>query len=308
MKRAKAAGARSRDPGHLTVREAADFLRIKERKLYDLVARGEVPHTRAGSKILFAGAELERWLAGRASGGGARAPIPATIAGSHDPLLEWAVRESRCGLALLTQGSMDGVERLLAGGACAALIHIPAPDLLDFNRPLAEKRFRGRDVVLVEWARREQGLLVRKGNPKRIRALADLAKRGVEVVLRQEGAGSRALFERLAARDGLEVSRLRVPRPPEMTESDLAAAIQRGEADAGLGARAAARIFGLDFVPLAVERLDLAVLRAAWFDPPLQALWSFARGPRVEQHARALTGYDLAGLGAVTWNSGPEVK
>src|SRR5579859_7869825 len=105
----------------LNVRELAEWLRLKERKVYDLVARNDIPHTRAGAKILFAPAEVERWLAARASGSVARAPAPPTIAGSHDPLLEWAVRESRCGLALLTQGSRDGLERLAAGEACAAL-------------------------------------------------------------------------------------------------------------------------------------------------------------------------------------------
>src|SRR5512140_1697589 len=131
--------------GLLNVREAADFLRLKERKVYDLVARGDVPHTRAGAKILFRAEELRRWLASRAAGGGLRAAAPATVAGSHDPLLEWAVRESRCGLALLTQGSRDGVERLVANEACAALMHIPDAALGDFNRHVAEERLRRHD-------------------------------------------------------------------------------------------------------------------------------------------------------------------
>ena len=79
-------------------------------------------------------------------------------------------------------------------------------------------------------------------------------------------------------------------------------AISTGEADAGLGVRPAARLFRLDFIPLAVERLDLAVLRPRWFDPPLQALWRFARSRRFAAHAASLTGYDLAHAGEVSWN------
>jgi excisionase family DNA binding protein len=286
----------------LNVRELADWLRLKERKVYDLVARNEIPHTRAGAKILFAPPEIERWLAARAAGAAPRAAVPATMAGSHDPLLEWAVRESRCGLALLTQGSRDGLERLAAGEACAALIHLPNADITDFNREAAEERLRGRDVALVEWARREQGLLVARGNPKKLKSVEHIARRGVRVMLRQEGSGSRELLERLLARAGLAVPAVHAVGDTAATESDLAAAIGSGHADAGLGARAAAHLFQLDFVPLTVERLDLAVSRARWFDPPLQALWRFARSRRFAAHAATLTGYDLAQAGEVTWN------
>jgi excisionase family DNA binding protein len=286
----------------LNVRELADWLRLKERKVYDLVARNDIPHTRAGAKILFAPAEVERWLAARAGGAVTRGAVPATIAGSHDPLLEWAVRESRCGLALLTQGSRDGLERLAAGEACAALLHLPNADLSDYNREAAEERLRGRDVALLEWGRREQGLLVARGNPKKLRAVEHLARRGVRVMLRQEGSGSRELLERLLARAGIGSSALHGVGETASTESDLASAIAAGDADAGLGARAVARLFHLDFIPLAEERVDLAVSRPRWFDPPLQALWRFARSRRFAAHAASLSGYDLAHAGEVSWN------
>ena len=293
--------APSAAPARLTVAEVARHLRLGTRKVYDLVARKSLPHLRAGGKLLFDVAEVERWLARSAAGSRVRGIAPPTLAGSHDPLLDWAVRESRCGLALLTQGSADGLERLARGEVSGALMHLPSADLADFNRAEAEERLRGHDVALVEWARREQGLLVARGNPKKIRAIADLARRGVTVAMRQPGAGSAALLERLLAREGIDRRRVK-PGPTVMGENDLAAAVKAGEADVGLGARAAARPLGLDFLPLVVERLDLGVARAAWFEAPLQSLFAFARGKRFAEHARALGGYDIAGLGTVTWN------
>jgi len=289
-------------PAHLTVAEVARHLRLGTRKVYDLVARKGLPHVRAGGKLLFDVAEVERWLAQSAGGAAPRAGLPPPVmGGSHDPLLEWAVRESRCGLALLTQGSADGLERLARGEVAAALMHLPSADLADFNRAEAEERLRGRGVALVEWARREQGLLVARGNPRKIRAVADLARRGVTVAARQPGAGSAVLLERLLAREGIDRRRLRVTATT-MGEGDLAMAVKAGEADVGLGARAAAAPLGLDFVPLVVERLDLGVSRAAWFETPMRALMAFAHGRRFAEHARALGGYDLSGLGTVTWN------
>ena len=289
-------------PSRLTVAEVARHLRLGTRKVYDLVARKGLPHTRAGSKLLFDVAEVERWLAQSAAGSAPRAGMPpAVIGGSHDPLLDWAVRESRCGLALLTQGSADGLERLARGEVSGALMHLPSADLSDFNRAEAEERLRGRNVALVEWARREQGLLVARGNPRKVRAVADLARKGVTVAARQAGAGSAVLLERLLAREGIDRKRLRVG-VTTMGENDLAMAVKSGEADVGLGARAAAAPLGLDFVPLVVERLDLGVARAAWFEPPLRALFAFAKGKRFAEHARSMAGYDISGLGSVTWN------
>jgi putative molybdopterin biosynthesis protein len=289
-------------PAHLTVAEVARHLRLGTRKVYDLVARKGLPHVRAGGKLLFDVAEVERWLARSAAGAPPRGGLPPpVVGGSHDPLLEWAVRESRCGLALLTQGSADGLERLARGEVAAALMHLPSADLADFNRAEAEERLRGRGVALVEWARREQGLLVARGNPKKVRAVADLARRGVTVAARQPGAGSAVLLERLLAREGIDRRRLRVTATT-MGEGDLAMAVKTGEADVGLGARAAAAPLGLDFVPLVVERLDLGVSRAAWFEAPLRALMAFANGKRFAEHARSLGGYDISGFGTVTWN------
>ena len=289
-------------PAHLTVAEVARHLRLGTRKVYDLVARKGLPHVRAGGKLLFDVAEVERWLAQSAGGAAPRAGLPPpVVGGSHDPLLEWAVRESRCGLALLTQGSADGLERLSRGEVAAALMHLPSADLSDFNRAEAEERLRGRGVALVEWARREQGLLVARGNPRKIRAVADLARRGVTVAARQPGAGSAVLLERLLAREGIDRRRLRVTATT-MGEGDLAMAVKSGEADVGLGARAAAAPLGLDFVPLVVERLDLGVSRAAWFEAPMRSLMAFAHRKRFAGHARSLGGYAISGLGAVTWN------
>lgn len=294
----------------MSTREVADYLRLKERKIYDLVAQGVIPHSRVSGKLLFPRALIDEWVRRGMSG----APVvasrnaPAVLAGSHDPLLEWAVRESRCGLATMTYGSMDGVDRLLAGGACAAAIHIPAAkqksgEVLDLNIALAQNRLAHLDCVLMQWATREQGLVLAAGNPLKIRSLADLRKRKIRVGIRQHGAGSHLLFLQLLAEAGIDTNALNYVNPPAQTESDVAAAILDGRADAGLAVRAVAQQFHLDFVPLTVERLDIAVLRASYFAAPLQSLFAFTRRPPFQRQARMLAGYDVAELGRVRWNA-----
>src|SRR5215467_8112515 len=97
-------------PELLTTEEAAAYLRLSERKLYELVAKGEVPCTKVTGRWLFPKAALGRWLAaGMIAPGAARAPVPPIVGGSHDPLLEWALLESGSRLASLSEGSATGL-------------------------------------------------------------------------------------------------------------------------------------------------------------------------------------------------------
>ena len=113
------------------LKELADFLRIKQRKVYDLAASGNIPCSRAMGKLLFPRAEIEAWVARGMTAGGMAESVPAGFAaparnrpgvflGSHDPLLDWALRQSRCGLATFFDGSLDGLDRYAAGEGLAS--------------------------------------------------------------------------------------------------------------------------------------------------------------------------------------------
>lgn len=298
----------------MSTKEVAEYLRLKERKIYDMVAQAEIPHSRVSGKLLFPRTLIDEWVRQSTAGAAQRSQrnAPAVIAGSSDPLLEWAVRESRCGLATMTYGSMDGIDRLVATSACAAAMHIPAaPGNIagrpmareDRNATLARDRLGHLDCVLIEWAKREQGLVVAAGNPLKIARLADLRRPKVRVVLRQQGAGSYLLFLQLLGEAGINPDQLKYAQPPAQTETDIASAILDGRADAGLAVRAVARQFHLDFIPLTVERLDIAVLRPSYFDAPWQALMDFTRKPVFQRYAKTLAGYDISNLGKVMWNA-----
>src|SRR2546430_3983908 len=117
-----------RMPDLLTTDEAADYLRLSERKLYELVANEVVPCTKVTGKWLFPKAALDRWLAaGLLTPALARAPAPPIVGGSHDPLLEWALRESASGLASLPEGSEAGLQRLAPGEGTPGALHLPPP-------------------------------------------------------------------------------------------------------------------------------------------------------------------------------------
>jgi putative molybdopterin biosynthesis protein len=290
----------------MSTREVAQFLRVRERKIYDLVSQGRIPCTRVGGKWLFPRAQVEEWLArsgAAAPGANAAAPPPPVIAGSHDPLLEWCIAESCCGLALAGGGSLAGLEQLAQGKALACGMHVLDAASGEYNVPAVRRTLAERDIVVIEWAQREQGLVLAPGNPLEIDGVADLAARRARVVVRQAKAGTRLLLERLL--EEAQVSPQSIQSLPLIahTQTDVGLAVLDGCADAGLAIRAVARQLRLEFIPLHTERYDLVMRRRDYFEPPMQRLLTFARSPAAAAHADDLQGYSLAWLGSVHYNA-----
>ena len=288
--------AQKSQPLYLTTKEVAGLLRVKERKVYDLAAAGEIPHRRITGKLLFPNEEILAWIEG--GSGESSSERPAVLAGSHDPLLDWAVRESGSGLASLFDGSLDGLDRFVEGRAALAGLHIPEEGGWNV-RTVAGRGVR--DSVLIAWAVRTRGLILSERVGRNVTRFSDLA--GKRVVMRQPGAGAAALFDQLLSNARLAKSDLIPTTEFARTESDAAAAIAAGNADAALGIEAMARQFHLPFLPLVEERFDLLVDRRAHFTDPVQRLLTFARKPALKQKAAAMGGYDLSEAGTVRWLS-----
>jgi putative molybdopterin biosynthesis protein len=287
----------------MDTREVAAYLRLGERRVYDLARKNALPHIRATGKLLFPKAQIDAWLATKSGAPSPAAPAaPPIIAGSHDPLLEWAGRDSRCGLAVLACGSSAGLAQLARGQASMAAMHWLDLATGEYNVPLVRERLGTADFVVIEWATRAQSLLVAAGNPLRIKSLSDLSKARVRIVPRQPGAGSQHLFLHLLAKAAIDYRKLNWLPRAALAETDLAATIAGGQADAGVAIEAAARAENLDFIPLAVERLDLVLRRRDYFEPPTQTLLAFLRTREFAAHAKALGGYGVAGSGRVVWN------
>ena len=289
------------DPEYLTTRELAELLRIKERKVYDLAASGDVPCSRATGKLLFPRRAIEAWIARHSSGpeGELLQPRPGVFLGSHDPLLEWALRDSRCGLATYFDGSLDGLERFARREGVATGLHVYEPESDGWNLSLARSRFAAQPVVLVELAWRERGLIVGPGSEARIRGIADLE--GLRMVSRQAEAGSQVLLEHLLRQAGFDESCCRSTALVR-TETDAALVVLEGRADAAFGLMGLARQHRLGFVPLVRERFDLLVDRRDWFEPPMQRFLAFCRSAAFIERARDLHGYDVSGFGTVHFN------
>ncbi|MEL6477357.1 MAG: helix-turn-helix transcriptional regulator, partial [Pseudomonadota bacterium] len=210
------------DPGFLTTREVAALLRVKQRRVYDLAASGEIPHTKATGKLLFQRADIDAWLSAQQAPrppGQPQAPVgvtrPEVIAGSHDPLLDWALRASGARIANLFDSSLDGLEEVATGRAAACGLHLLDAATGEWNiGPVATRL--PRDFVLISWARRARGLLLAPG--REVKSLAALA--GRRLVCRQPGAGAQIHLESELARAGLALTDFACLPEPARSEAE----------------------------------------------------------------------------------------
>ncbi len=288
-----------------TTAEAASYLRLKERKIYEMVAEGSVPCTKVTGRWLFPKVELDHWLATSVSRpAGLTRPEPAPIVGgSHDPLLEWALRESGSGLATLAVGSEAGFARFAVGETVAASMHLHALDDPEADANVAAMASRNdmQDAVMIAFCRREQGFLVAPGNPLKLGGIEDVIARRARIGMRQEGAGAQLLLQALLHRAKASLEKLVTVAPVCPTGSDIAQAIRAGRSDTGIATRAVANSAGLDFVPIVWESFDLVMRQRDYFRPALQALLKFLHGDALAARAQEMTGYDASCAGGVRY-------
>ena len=201
----------------------------------------------------------------------------------------------RLRLELEFHGSVEALEALARDACDLAGFHVaeqtPSPEI--------ERRLDARAQRLVGVAVREQGLMVAKGNPKRISGLPDLARRDLRLVHRQRGSGTRLVFDQLLARAG--VARAEAPGYPleEFTHLAVASAVAGGIADVGFGIRAAAAELGLGFIPLVSERYFLACRTERLASGGVEAVVALLRGTAFRDVLRTLPGYDDAITGRI---------
>lgn len=217
------------------------------------------------------------------------------LAGSDDPGLDLVLR--RTGQSVVTagvRGSFHGLTRLWRGTADAAAIHLRHRSG-SHNSPFARALLRGRRPVLVHLWRREQGLLTPEGNPSHITGPADLGR--LRVARRPFGAGTRVLLDQLLIEAGIAPAS--VTGPEAGSHLEVAMSVAAGQADTGLGVRAAATALDLGFVPVAWEDFDIVLSAGAL--PAAEPLIAALRDPTVLSSVSALGGYDTSRAGAVEY-------
>lgn len=220
--------------------------------------------------------------------------------GSHDMTLDlitqFLARRGRR-LASANVGSLGGLVALQRGQAHLAGSHLLDPETGEYNVSYIRRYLPEVPVRVITLVGREQGLMVRAGNPKGLRGLEDLRRADVSFVNRQRGAGTRMLLDYHLQRLNIEPTQVRGYDQEEYTHLAVAAAVAAGRADCGLGIPAAAQALGLDFVPLFQERYDLVIPVEHYESALLAPLLALLHEAEFRRAVAALPGYDVTEMG-----------
>lgn len=288
---------------YLTTKEVGLLLRIKDRKVYELVAAQAIPYVKVTGKLLFPRVLIDAWLLRHVeynAGVESLQPLPFICSGSHDPLLDWALREANSGIAVNFTGSLNGLRSLERHRSMMAGIHLrEAGSEPRWNNAYVQQQLPGQPVVSVHWAMRQQGFIVAPDNPLQISEIAHLPS--ARVIGRQPAAGAYVLMKMLLDAEDLAEKDIHFVQPHAKTDADVAMAVADGIADVGLGIAAVAKQYRLDFIPITPERYDLVVWQSAYFGEAFQRLLAFTRSDLFHQRAQQL-GYDTSQTGRIEYH------
>ena len=296
----------------LSTKEVAKFLGINEKMVYTLISEKGLPASKVTGKWIFPRHLVEQWVeSSTVNYPQSHNVLPPyegllVISGSNDILLEKALsifnRHHPDHLDVFWNlGSVGGINALRRGLCHMATSHLLQENGNEYNFDFLQRQFE-RMPVVVNFCRRDQGILLQKGNPRNITAVKDLGKPGVRIVNRSLSTGTRLLFDRELKRAGVAGERL------AGYDRDVGLEILGGRADAGPGIRPVASLLGLGFMPLRQERYDLLITRERFFDQGIQYFLSLLHEKVFVQAAEQLEGYDVSKSGKMIFPHELETK
>ena len=295
----------------LNTREVAQFLNINEKMVYTLIAEKGLPATKATGKWLFPRQLVEQWLENQTINYPKTAdPLPPyhgllIISGSNDILLDKAIslfnRLNPENVAVFGNlGSLGGIRALRRNLCHIASSHLLQENDQEYNFGFAKEEL-GQIPGVINFCKREQGLLVGKGNPEKIQGVPDLGRQGIRIINRPLGTGTRLLLDGELAKAGIDGERIQGYDQEVTRHFDVGLEVLSGRADAGPGIRAVAGLLDLDFIPLRWERFDFLIQKDRFFEKGVQLFLGLLSEPLFRELVNDLTGYDLSLCGKMVF-------
>ena len=258
-----------------------------------LVKSDGVVHIPRGNEGLDAGARCEVIL------NRSKQVIDNTLVclGSHDMSIDFLIdilqKEHGIRMVSTNVGSMGGIMSLRRRETHCAGIHLLDHNNGDYNISYLKKYLPHERVLLINLVKRQQGLVVKKGNPLHIKGIQDITRPDVRYINRQKGAGTRLLLDYLLAREKIAVEDINGYNREEYTHLAVAASVKNDGCDTGLAIYASAKVMDLDFIPIEVERYDLCILPDLLSNEQLISLLAAIESPQFRTRTTAFGGYEL---------------
>ncbi|OUS75489.1 hypothetical protein B1748_16615 [Paenibacillus sp. MY03] len=304
-----------------TTDELAKLLKISKLTVYDLIKKGELPSYRVGKQMRVDAADLEAYkrrnrmipegpLGQRQQPASHDAPsspsIPRSIVITGQDIsldvlarhLETELPEYR--MLRSHMGSMDSLIRMYKGEADLVSTHLLDGDSGEYNVPYIRRLLVGMPYLVVNLLTRSAGLFVAEDNPHCIAGWSDLARPGLRIANREQGAGARVLLDEQLRLRGIPQESLPGYGETVTNHLSVAAKVASGEADVGVGtAKAASIVQGVSFIPLIQERYDLVMLKKPENKLWIESVLGILRSDGFKRELRSIANYDLSRTGEI---------
>jgi putative molybdopterin biosynthesis protein len=192
---------------------------------------------------------------------------------------------------------LGGILAIKNGICHIAGTHLLDPETGEYNFPYIQQYLKGTDVKIINLVFREQGLIVQRGNPKRMKGLKDLLRKDISFVNRQKGSGTRILLDHSLNALSIEPGQIQGYEKEEFTHMAVASTVASGIADAGLGILPAAKAMDLEFIPIAKERYDLVIPSIYFEDEKIKKVIETIRSEAFKKMVLQMGGYDVSRTG-----------
>jgi putative molybdopterin biosynthesis protein len=236
-------------------------------------------------------------------------PLPAirrtiVIVGSHDNSLDVLADQIKATHSELTLssshvGSMGGLMAIKRGGCHLAGTHLLDTEDGSYNLSYLKKYLPDTAIKLIHLVQRDQGLIIKQGNPKGIKGIEDLSRKDVAFINRQVGSGTRILLDYKLKQMGIKATAINGYKNEEFTHMAVAVSVLSGAEDAGLGIYAAAKALNLEFIPVVTEQYDLAIPLEYFDTQPIQIVLKVINSRTFKQRVEALGGYNTQNTGEI---------
>jgi putative molybdopterin biosynthesis protein len=300
-----------------TIEEVSQLLKVSKLTVYDLVKKGELPVFRVGRQMRMQASDLDHYMKSNKTVV-SQVPIVETylsvvkdpshlvISGQDmvlDILGKYMEIDNAYPILRSNAGSLNGLISMYNGQCNIVSVHMYDGDTGEYNLPYVKKILVGYPYVLLNLLSRKAGLYVQKGNPLNIQSWSDLNQEHVTIINREKGSGARILLDEQLRINHIPSKNIHGYLNEEKSHLSVASAVSAGKADVGVGHEKAAKIVGIDFIPLITERYDLVILKNTNNEKLIGTVKAILSSQQFQSEINAIGDYDISQTGTVIYET-----
>lgn len=298
-----------------TIEEIAQFLKVSKLTIYDLIKKGELPVFRVGRQMRMDAKDLDSYIkkqknqpapAAELHSAKTKESLNVVISGQDivlDILGKHIEKHSTYKALRSYTGSLNSLISMYNGDCDIVSLHMFDGDTGEYNLPYIKKILVGYPYILLNLVSRKAGFYVQKGNPLNIHSWTDLNQEHVKMINREKGSGARILLDEQLKINNIPSRNIKGYEHEETSHLSVASAVSTGMADVGVGIEKAAKIIGIDFIPIITERYDLVILKTPENEKLIRIVKDILASPEFQSEIHALGDYDHSQTGSIMYET-----